>query len=38
VQHLRTTLVETKKNTMSAEKYFSKMKNIAQELATAESP
>ncbi|KAK1666941.1 hypothetical protein QYE76_055100 [Lolium multiflorum] len=38
VQHLRTTLVETKKNTMSAEKYFSKMKTIAQELAAAGKP
>jgi hypothetical protein len=34
IQHLRTALVETKKNDMSADKYFSKMKGIAQELAT----
>ncbi|KAK1644724.1 hypothetical protein QYE76_062529 [Lolium multiflorum] len=38
VQHLRTALVETKKNTMSVEKYFSKMKTIAQELAAAGKP
>ncbi|KAK1629222.1 hypothetical protein QYE76_003537 [Lolium multiflorum] len=38
VQHLRTALVETKKNTMSAEKYFSKMKTIAQELAATGKP
>jgi hypothetical protein len=31
-------LVETKKNDMSAEKYFAKMKTIAQELAVAGKP
>ncbi|KAK1699085.1 hypothetical protein QYE76_015782 [Lolium multiflorum] len=38
IQHLRTALVETKKNDMSADKYFSKMKGIAQELAAAGKP
>ncbi|KAK1613964.1 hypothetical protein QYE76_019481 [Lolium multiflorum] len=38
VQHLRAALVETKKNDMSAEKYFSKMQTIAQELAAAGKP
>lgn len=38
VQHLRTALVETKELDMSADKYFSKMKAIAQELAAAGKP
>jgi hypothetical protein len=38
IQHLRAALVETKKNDLSAEKYFSKMKTIAQELAAAGKP
>jgi hypothetical protein len=38
IQHLRYALVETKKNDMSAEKYFAKMKTIAQELAVAGKP
>ncbi|KAK1633192.1 hypothetical protein QYE76_007507 [Lolium multiflorum] len=38
IQHLRAALVETKKNDMSAEKYFSKMQTIAQELAAAGKP
>ncbi|KAK1668123.1 hypothetical protein QYE76_056282 [Lolium multiflorum] len=38
VQHLRTDLVETKKGDMTADKFFSKMKTIAQELAAAGKP
>jgi hypothetical protein len=38
VQHLRTALVETKKGDMTADKFFSKMKAIAQELAAAGKP
>ncbi|KAK1693081.1 hypothetical protein QYE76_009778 [Lolium multiflorum] len=38
VQHLRTALVETKKGDMTADKFFSKMKTIAQELAAAGKP
>jgi hypothetical protein len=38
VQHLRAALIETKKGDMSADKYFAKMKTIAQELAAAGKP
>jgi hypothetical protein len=38
VQHLRAALIETKKGDMSADKYFAKMKTLAQELAAAGKP
>jgi hypothetical protein len=38
VQHLWAALIETKKGDMSADKYFTKMKTIAQELVAAGKP